>query len=164
MEELKTFEKKYNNNYPIQLTEENYQHLIDISDMGIAIANQKLLYSIKILVLEFENFSILQLISIPKTIGNVFLPIIPEHEFLMFNEQKTLYVQTDNKESINNYKNLDVNKICKHKQPSYLVSATHTCDRQIIRRSAKSLGYNFCQMSPFKIYELVYIQLNGEKG
>ena len=87
MEELKTIEKKYNNKYPIQLIEENYQHLIDISEISIVIVNKKLLYSIKIPLLEFESFFIF---SIPQKTGNIILTVIPEHEFLMVHEQKTL--------------------------------------------------------------------------
>lgn len=81
----------------------------------------------------------------------------------MVNIQKTLYIPTD-RETINRCKNIDIHEICKRNQPLIEISGTQTCDNQIIRSSVKSLDYNFRQMSPSKINELVYIQLNDEKA
>lgn len=100
MEELQIFEKRHNNKYPIQVNKKSYQHLIDISEIGIANVNKRLLYSIKISFIESDNYFTFRLIPIPKKIGNVFLAVIPEHKFSMVNKQKTLYVPT-NRETIN---------------------------------------------------------------
>ena len=55
-------------------------------------------------------------------------------------------------------------RICKRFQPSYLISEVYTCENQIVRNIIKSLDYKMCQLSPFKINKLVYIQLYQENG
>ena len=62
--ELREFEETLGVKYPIPLKETNYQHIIDISEIGIIIIDGKLLYSIKIPVLEADQFKVQHLICI----------------------------------------------------------------------------------------------------
>ena len=163
MNGFREFEEHNSEKYQIKLDESNYQHIVDISEITIAIVNNKLLYSIKAPLVETENFQLQRLIPIPKKIGKTFLAIIPEHEFILLNEQRTIYVPGD-QEFVANCKKLDSLRICKRVQPSYLISEVYTCENQIVRNSIKSLDYKICQFSPFKINELVYLQLYQENG
>ena len=155
---LKRFEEHYNEKYPISLTEENYQHLIDVSKVDIGILNSTLLYSIKLPLLEADQYSVQHLIPIPIKNGKSFLASLPDYEFLFLNDPKTLYVPAD-KESIKECKLIDTHRICKRTQPTHLLFETYTWETQIIRNSITSLSDKICQFSRFKIKELVYVPL-----
>ena len=139
---LTSFEEHYNEKYPISLTEENYQHLIDISKVDICILNSTLLYPIKLPLLEADQYSVQHLIPIPVKNGKSFLASLPDHEFLFLNDQKTLYVPAD-KESIKECKLIDTHRICKRTQPTHLLSESYTCETQIIRNSITALAIKF---------------------
>ena len=160
---LRSFEEHYNEKYPISLTEENYQHLIDISKVDIGILNSTLLHSIKLPLLEADQYSVQHLIPIPIKNGKSFLASLPDHEFLFLNDQKTLYVPAD-KESIKECKLIDTHRICKRSEPTHLLSESYTCETQIIRNSITSLSYKICQFSPFKIKDLVYVPLYSDES
>ena len=163
IDELKDFENTLNVKYPIPLKDVSYQHIIDISEIGIVIYDGKLLYSTKIPVLEDDQFQIQHLIPIPQKRGINFVAPIPRDEYILINEQRTVYVPTD-KNLLNDCKNYDKIKICQRSQPTYLISETHTCENQIIRASIKSLDYKICQVSPFRIESLTYFTLTGSQG
>ena len=95
MNGFREFEVKNSEKYIIKLDESNYQHILDISEIKIAILNKRLLYSIKVPLMETENFQLQRLIPIHKKIGKTFLGVIPEHEFILLNEQRTIYVPGD---------------------------------------------------------------------
>ena len=83
--------------YQIPLKEENFQNIIDTSRISISIVNKRLLYSIKVPQLETKTYQIHHLIPIPKTIQIAFLAVIPEHDYILLNKKKTLYVPSDEK-------------------------------------------------------------------
>ena len=116
---LYDFEHHNNVKYQIPLKEENFQN-IDIPRISISIVNKRLLYSIKVPQLETETYQVHHLIPIPKKIQNTFLAVIPEHDYILLVEQRTLYVPSDEK-TINDCKKLDKAYVCKRVQPIHLV-------------------------------------------
>ena len=108
--------------------------------------------------METESFQLQRLIPIPKKIGENFLAVIPDHELILLNEQRTIYIPGD-QEFVAKCKQLDSLRICEHVQPSYLISEVYCCENRIVRDSIKSLDYKICQFVLFKVNKLVYIQL-----
>ena len=96
--------------------------------------------------MEADQFQVQHLISIPQKRGLNFVAPIPRDDYILVNEQKTVYVPTD-KNLLQNCKNYEKTKICPKLQPTYLISKTHTCENQIIRASIKSLDYRMCKAS-----------------
>ena len=94
---LYDFEQHNNVKYQIPLKEENFQNIIDISQISISVVNKRLLYSIKVPQLETETYQVHHPIPIPKKIQNTFLAVIPEHDYILLDEQRTLYVPSDKK-------------------------------------------------------------------
>ena len=158
---LYDFEQHNNAKYQIPLKEENFQNIIDISQISISIVNKRLLYSIKVPQLETETYQVHHLIPIPKKIQNAFLVVIPEHDYILLDEQKTLYVPSDEK-TINVCKKPDNVYVCNRAQSIHLVSEIDSCENFINRSSIKRLNKKNCQFSPFRVNEIVFIQLRQE--
>lgn len=89
IQELRHIEEKNNQKYPIQLVDENYQQIIDISEITISIINKTLVYIVKVPLLEYEDLQTLHLIPIPMPRGNSFNAPIPSHEVVLANFEKT---------------------------------------------------------------------------
>ena len=53
-------------------------------------------------------------------------------------------------------------KICKRIQPSYFLSQIHSCESELFKSTIKTLDSKICQISVFKIQELVYIPLYSD--
>ena len=85
IQELRTLEEVYNWKYPIKLSLQNYQHIIDTSETSIEIINKRLVYVVKVLVLEHDDLQTLDLIPIPNRQGNGFVAPISSHEIILMN-------------------------------------------------------------------------------
>ena len=134
-------EQHSNVKYQIPLKEENFQNIIDISQISISIVNKRLLYSIKVPQLETEIYQVHHLIPIPKKIQNAFLAVIPKHDYILLTIKKyCMYVVTKKSSMI--VKNLIINVIC----------------------SIKRLNQQNCQFSPFRVNEILFIQLRKENS
>ena len=55
---LEEFEESLSTKYPIPLRDTNFQHIIDISEIGIIMLNGNLVYSVKIPIFETDQFNI----------------------------------------------------------------------------------------------------------
>ncbi|XP_051170402.1 uncharacterized protein LOC127287486 [Leptopilina boulardi] len=158
IQELRQIEESDNQKYPIKLIVDNYQHIIDISETTIGIVNKRLVYILKIPVLEHEDLQTYHLIPIPIPHGKSFIAPIPSHEVILTNLEKNIYVPSD-VDSLKLCKEIDELRICKRTQPSYFISETHSCETSIIRRQNKHVNNDVCQFSAFRILELVFIPL-----
>ena len=69
LDDLKEFEDSLNTKYPIPLRDTNFEHIVDISEIGFIILSGNPVYSVKIHVLETDQFSIQHLIPIPRKQG-----------------------------------------------------------------------------------------------
>ena len=157
--EMKEFEEKLNVKYTIPLKESNFQHIIDISIVNVAIAKNRFVYSIHIPIPETETYEIKHLIPIPKQISSVFLAIIPDYEYLFMGQGHTTYVPTD-KTALDTCKTYGKTRMCKRIQPTYLMSETHSCENSILRTHVKTIGEE-CKYSPFKIVNIAFIPLTS---
>lgn len=160
---LGEFEEKFDTKYSVPLKEVNFQYIIDISEIGVCIFDGKLLYSVKIPILESEKYQIQHLLPIPQKKGLHFIAPIPRDDYVLINDQKTVYVPTD-KDILKDCKRCDETVICKRLHPTYLIAETHTCENQIIRATVKQLDFKICQVSPFKIDFLTYLTLENNQG
>ena len=143
IEGFKQFEEENNEKHSIQLTEENYQYLIDIAEITVLLLNSKLVYLIKIPIMEKEIYKIHHLIPIPIRRGNNFIAVIPNENYVLINDQRTLYIPTSESD-LNNCKFLNTIKICKRKNPSYLLAETKSCEMQLIKNSVRTLDNKIC--------------------
>ena len=159
--EMKKLEEEQNIMYPVKLTEYNYQHIIDISELSVFIIDRRLTYSLRVPIPETDTLQYLHLIPIPKPHGNTFLAAIPTHEIILINKEKNFYVPGDFT-SMKSCKSLGEIKICKRIQPSYFLSEIHSCESELFKSTIKTLDSKICQISVFKIQELVYIPLYSD--
>ena len=95
IQELRIPEEVNNQKYLIKLLLENYQHIIDISEISIEIINKRLVYVVEVPVLEHDDLQTLHLIPVPIHQGNGFIAPIPSHEIILTNLAKSLYVPID---------------------------------------------------------------------
>lgn len=158
--ELRQFEKHYNMKYSLALTETNYENLIDISEINVAILKSKLVYSIHLPVVEDTEYIAYRLIPIPKKSNSVFLAIIFDQEYILLEQRHITFIPID-ENLLKLCKKLGDTSICKRKQPWYLLSETSSCVSNI-RYFVKKLGHEKCRFSPFKIETLAYILLHDE--
>ena len=92
---LSEFEENFSVKYPIPLKDTNFQHIIDFSEIGICLIDGKLLYSIKVPILENDHFRILHLLPIPQRRGLNFLAPVPRDEYILVNDKKlSMYLPT----------------------------------------------------------------------
>ncbi|XP_043461560.1 uncharacterized protein LOC122498077 [Leptopilina heterotoma] len=156
--ELKQFEDSSNTKYPIRLITQNYQHIIDISEVSIAITNKRLVYVLRIPILEYEDLQTLHLIPIPIQHANGFIAPIPTHEIILVNTEKSFYIPSD-MFALRQCKETNDLRVCKRVQPSYLISEVQSCETNILKNQNKVINDHMCQFSAFQIIEVVYIPL-----
>lgn len=116
MLELQHIEEVNNQKYSIKLSIDNYQHIIDISETTIGIINNRLVYILKVPILEYEDLQTCHLVPIPH--GNSFITPIPSHEVVLANIEKNMYVPSDI-DSLKFCKNIEDLRICKRTLPTY---------------------------------------------
>ena len=66
--------------YHLDANPDSYQHIIDISEINVAIIKKSLTYIVDIPVLEKEEYTINHVIPIPQNIQKTHIAIIPDHE------------------------------------------------------------------------------------
>lgn len=159
IKELQKIEEENNVKYPIRLIPQNYQHIVDISEITVSITNKNLIYILKVPEIEQPNLQTLHLIPIPIRHGRSFIAPIPSHEVILINPEKSFYVPTDFI-TLQNCKKLENTFICKRVQPSFLVSEIQNCETNIIKSQAKIISDKICEFSVFKISELAFIPLH----
>ena len=92
-ETINEFEATYRMKYHFDNTEDNYQHIISISTIQVAIIRQLLTYIVKIPILEQEEGVTKHVVLIPEKIHETFLAIIPDHEYII--SYKDSFTPTD---------------------------------------------------------------------
>ena len=137
---------------------QNYQCIIGISETSIGIINKRLVYVIKVTVLEHENLQSFPLIPIPTRQGNRFIAPIPLHEIIPTNLEKSFYLYM-HFETLKSCKNIDDLRICKRTQSTYLIRETHSCETTIMKHQNTRISDKTCQFSVFRILELIFIPL-----
>lgn len=159
IQELQQIEEETNSKYPIRLTPQNYQHIIDISKTNIVIANKRLVYILRIPEIKQGEFQTLHLIPIPIHHGKGFLAPVPAHKIILINSERSLYIPSDVK-LLDNCKKIENHYICKRTQPTYLVSEIENCETSIIKNQNKIISDRICEFSVFRILELAFIPLH----
>lgn len=144
------FETKHRTRYHLDNTEDNYQHIIDISNIQVAIIQGLFTYVVKIPVLEQEEGMIKRFIPLPERIFETFLAIIPDHEYLISYQDS--FSPTD-ANLLRECKQIDDYKICERKQPLYKIKDTNTCDSSLLKRYADIK----CNKSPYLLHKETYI-------
>lgn len=159
IQELQLIEEETNTKYPIKLIPQNYQRIVDISEITISIINKKLVYILQIPELELQNLLTLHFIPIPIRHGNSFIAPNPSHEIILLNAEKSFYIPSD-LNTLQNCKKLENQFICKRSQPTFLMSKIHNCEINIIRNYNKIISNKIWEFSVFKISEIVFIPLH----
>jgi hypothetical protein len=149
-ETIKEFEEKQRTRYHFDNSEDNYQHILDISQTNIAIVRGLLTYIVKIPILEKEEGKLKHLIPIPERRGETYIGYVPDHEYLIL--YKDAYVPMD-RELLHKCKSVAEYRICLRKQPNYRLSSTNTCDASLLKKYSK----NLCKPSPFVLHDETYI-------
>ena len=151
MDTIKEFEAVHRTRYHFDANPESYQHIIDLSEVNVALIKKTLTYIISIPVLKKKEYIITHVIPIPQRIQNTHISLIPEHEY--FFTSKTAYVSTDRK-TLKKCKSLAEYKICNLNKPNYKLADTNDCDASIKKRHQVSATCNF---SPFRLNSESYI-------
>ena len=112
IQELRTLEEVNYQKYPIKLLLEKYQYIIDVSEIFVEFINKRLVYVVKVHVLEHDALQTLHLVPIPIRQGNGFIAPILSHEIILKNLEESLYIPLDF-ETLRSCKNIDDLRICK---------------------------------------------------
>ena len=106
---IKDFEEHHRTRYHFNNEEENCQHIIDISQVSVAVIKGLFTYVIEIAVLEKEEGSLQKIIPIPEKVNGVHRPIVPDHDLIV--KYRDSYVPTD-LITIDKCKRISEYKIC----------------------------------------------------
>ena len=80
---IREFKKRQRTRYHFDAEESNYQHIIDISQLSVAIIKGLFTCVVTIPIIEKEEEQIQRIISISHPVQNVYFPIIPDHDYLI---------------------------------------------------------------------------------
>lgn len=144
------FEDKQRTRYYLDNNEENYQHVLDTSQVNVAVIKGLFTYIIGIPILEKEEGKLRRIIPIPEKRGETYIGYAPDHEYLIL--YKDSYVPTD-KEQLKECKKIAEYRICSRRQPNYKLSSTNNCDASLVKRYSK----NMCTLSPYILHDETYI-------
>lgn len=95
--------------YHFDNSDDNYQHIIDISKTNIAIVWGLLTYVVKVPILEKEEGRLRHLIPIPEKRKETYIGYVPDHEYLIL--YKDAYIPMNN-ELLNKCKKIAEYPIC----------------------------------------------------
>ena len=151
---IKDFEERHRTRYHFDNEEENYQHIIDISQVSVAVIKGLFTYVIEIPVLEKEEGSLQKIIPIPEKVNGVHLSIVPDHDLIV--KYRDSYVPTD-LITIDKCKQISEYKICKRNQPNMKLLDSKTCEASLYRRYAD----NNCNRSPYLLHKETFIPINN---
>ena len=77
-ETIQEFKTTQRTRYNLDSAEESYQHILDISQINVAIIKHVLTHVIKIPTLEKKEVTIRRILPIPELIQNTYISLIPE--------------------------------------------------------------------------------------
>lgn len=149
---IQDFENSHRTRYHLDNDEENYQHLLDISEIKVAIIKGLFTYVIQIPILENAEGSLQHIIPIPEKIHNIHMSLIPNHDYVI--KYKDSYVPTD-LQTIQRCKEIDKYKICRRNQPDIMLHDIDTCEASILKHK----GNTRCNRSPYLLHTETFIPL-----
>ena len=149
-ETLKEFETTQRTRYHFDTEESNYQHIIGISQLSVAIVKGLFTYILKIPILEQEEGTIKHILPIPHLIQNLYFSIIPDHDYVI--KYRDSYVSID-KDAINKCTVIDEYKICERNQPNVRLTTSDTCEATIFKRYEETK----CKSSPFVLHKETFV-------
>ena len=132
---IQEFEEKQRTRFHFDKDESNYQHIIDISQLSVAMINGLFTYILEIPIIEKEEGQIERIIPIPHLIKNVYFSIIPDYDYVI--KYRNSYVPID-RETIEKCKTIAEYKICERMQPSIKLSNSETCEATLFKRYAET--------------------------
>lgn len=147
------FEENHRTRHHFDNDESNYQHLIDISKLTVAVVQGLFTYILDIPVLEKEEGLLKHIIPIPEKTASVFLSIIPDHEYVI--HYRDSYVPID-KITIEKCKTISEYLICKPNQPNIKLSESENCEASLLRRYVTPT----CNLSPYLLHKETFIPTN----
>ena len=82
-ETIKEFKNNQRTRYHFDNSEDNYQHIIDISTLSVAVIGALFTYILEIPILEKEVGTLLHLNPIPHLYQKTYFSLIPEHDYII---------------------------------------------------------------------------------
>ena len=92
-EKIKEFETLQRTRYHLDAEKDNYQHIIDISILLVAVIKGLFTYVLEIPVIEKDEGTMDHIIPIPHQVNDIFLSIIPDHDYVI--KFRDFYIPTD---------------------------------------------------------------------
>ena len=152
---IQEFENTKRTRFHFNNDESNYQHIIDISQLSVALIKGLFTYILEITIIEQEEGQVQRIIPIPYPIKNVYFSIIPNYDYVI--KYRDSYVPTD-KDTIDKCKNIIEYKICERSQPATKLSESETCESTLFERYSEAK----CKTSPFLLHRETFIPIaNG---
>lgn len=161
MESIKKIkEKRDHSELPISAEEHNFSDLMDISEVNIAFISHKLIYVIKVPLLERNIMQTFKLTPILKqTDKRTFIYLDPPFEYIITNIERTVFSPTD-VHDLDKCRNLQRLKICERRNPDYSIQAHDTCVSLILTEPSKlSISPKDCALRALKINSPIWNQL-----
>ena len=107
---IREFENKQRTRHHFEAGEDNYQHIINTSQLLVAVIKGLFTYLLEILALEKKEGTLEHIIPIPNQIKNIYFSIITDHDYVI--KFRDSYVPTD-KPTLINCKQISEYKVCK---------------------------------------------------
>lgn len=137
----------------------NFQTLLDISSLKISVRNNKLLYFIRVPLLENTAWKIIKIYPIPIQKNKIFLAPVIEEPIVFSSEDQYLPVD---EAYMNKYcKKTAKLQICKFTHPSYSKTGMKECELELMDHSVSPKNCNYVI---FKINVLTFIPLETENN
>jgi hypothetical protein len=116
--------------YPIPLELQNVHNLLDVSQVRVYHANNKLIYKISVPLTGIVSFNLYSLLPLPTLTSNGFVSIHPKNKYLAFSDAKTQYSLLDNIDNCNLIAKRSF--ICPHNHMIYTSRSRVTCETELL--------------------------------
>ena len=148
---LQEFEKKHRSRHHFDTHEINYQHIVEIIQLSVAVIGGLLSYILRIPIIENEEMK--RIIPIPHPVQNLYCSINPNHDYVI--KYRDSYVITD-LDTIEKCKTIAEYKICERNQSSVKLLDSETCEASLFKRYPD----NKCKPSPFSLHKETFISIS----
>nr|XP_012148426.1 PREDICTED: uncharacterized protein LOC105663530 [Megachile rotundata] len=141
--------------FPVPLKEEYYGILLDTSEISITLTNEKLIYNLRIPILEEDVYTLYRPIALPiysyiqgYSVYNV------EFEYLLLNKSHTEFIPINEEEKAQ-FKSVVNQYVIQRKHPNYLTSSSNACLIELLLKKNQE-----CSQKYIKLQGTLFIQLS----
>lgn len=151
-----------NKRLPVILEPNQFNNLIDSSDISVYYKNHRLVYIIEIPLIEQNDFFLYRAIPLPikQNEENIYAFINPLEMYIGLRTDKQWYTHLSDRD-ITKCKKINDAMICKQTDLLYQISAVHNCESELLKSARLETVLKECDIRLMKIHNTVWIQLRS---